>query len=737
MSNEGILPNRNTLPGDVWGGVAAMLVALPSAIAFGVAIFSALGGALAADGALAGILGAIVLGIAAPLFGGRSLIVTAPSAPAAAVLTALAVTLTQQGNATSTILIQLALIGLLAGILQIGFGFSGIGRLIRYIPYPVVSGYLSGVGIIIISGQIPRFLGVPSSAHLLDVLLTPALWHWQSIVIGVLVIAVMYWAPRFIRIIPASILALVAGVAGYVLLGLLGQADWRTTDNPLLVGVISSGNVPMSEIIHEHWMVLRGIGMQEIAQVLAPALTLAALLSIDTLKTGLVVETLTNKHQDPDRELIGQGVGNLLSALVGGISGSGTMGASLVNISSGGSTWLSTWLTGIASLLVLLMLAPLIAWVPIPALAGILMVIGVRMIDRHSLAFFFTPATRLDFVVIFSVIMVSVFVNLVAAAGVGVALAIMLFIREQTRSSVIRSRIEGSEIFSKRTARVSAAEGIDPEGKGVVVFELQGSLFFGTASQLQAALEPEIPHRKFVILSMRRVQSLDVTATHVLEKIKDQLDANNAHLVFCDIPKGLPSGLKMKRFLKATGLVGFTSKAIAFNQLDDALEWVESRQLAEANVPPAMENATFELRAMPMFASCTEEAMAALTAVAELRLVKEGKRIYKAGGEGNALFLIRKGLVKLKAPIRKKGSYHLATCGAGEMIGEMGFLEGGVYLMDATAAVETEVYVLTKEQFDQLSALYPDLAHALLYHMAHALAVRLHASVIEIQALRR
>ena len=126
------------------------------------------------------------------------------------------------------------------------------------------------------------------------------------------------------------------------------------------------------------------------------------------------------------------------------------MGASLVNLSSGGKTRVSGIMVGGFSLLAYLLLAPLIAWVPVAALAGILIVIGYRMIDRHSLAFFFTPATRLDFAVIVSVILVALFVNLIAASGVGVALAILLFIREQTRSSVVRNRIEGREIFNKR-----------------------------------------------------------------------------------------------------------------------------------------------------------------------------------------------------------------------------------------------------------------------------------------------
>jgi len=658
---------RPGLAGDIWGGLAAMLVAMPSAIAFGVAIFSPLTGSLSAEGALAGILGATALGLVAPIFGGSSRLITAPCAPAAAVLSALAVTFTQQEMAPAAILLLLGMIGLLAGLIQIGLGLAGVGRLIKFIPYPVVSGYLSGVGLIIIGSQIPKFLGSPSGAALLDAVKTPGAWMWQSILVGMVTILTMLLAPRLIRAVPAAILALLAGIGTYLLLGVFDPELLKTTHNPLLVGALAGGEGSLTESIGKHVQALRGFGFETVIQVFVPALTLAVLLSIDTLKTCLVIDAMTRSSHDSNRELIGQGLGNLASALIGGIPGAGTMGASLINVSSGGTTKLSGLMTGVFSLTAFLLLTPLIAWVPVAALAAILIVIGFRMIDTHSLAFFFSPSTRFDFFVILSVILVALFGNLIAASGVGVALAILLFIREQTRSSVVRTRIEGSELLTKHARTPEDIERLEKEGSGVVVFELQGSLFFGTANQLQTALEPETGQRKYVILNMRRVQSLDVTATHVLEQIKDRLEEKNAYLVFCDIPKGLPSGLKMKRFLKETGVVRPTNKAFAFRQLDEAIEWLEAQELKELHLAPA-NTGQLDLRAMSLWVGCSKEAVAALEAAVELRPVKAGKRVFKAGAACNELYIIRSGTVRLTVPLRKKDSYHLATCGPGELI---------------------------------------------------------------------
>ncbi|MCF8210549.1 MAG: STAS domain-containing protein, partial [Rhodoferax sp.] len=408
------------------------------------------------------------------------------------------------------------------------------------------------------------------------------------------------------------------------------------------------------------------------------------------------------------------------SAVVGGIPGVGTMGASLINISSGGTTHWSGLVTGVASLLALLLLAPLIAWVPVAALAGILIVTGFRMIDRHSFAFFFTPATRLDFLVILSVIVVALFGNLIAASGVGVALAILLFIREQTRSSIVRSRTDGLDVFARRAHGPNSVMPSEFSGSDAVVFELQGSLFFGTASQLHAALEPETGSRKYVILNMRRVQSLDVTATHVLEQIKDQLEKNNAFLVFCDIPKGLPSGLKMKRFLKETGVVCPTSKAFAFRQLEDALKWVEEREHAVSAVDWAAMPA-LDLGDMPVLSGCAAEAVTALSRAVHRRSVHAGKKLFKLGHGDDCLYLVRSGRIGLDWPLQKKERLPLCLALPGSVVCGPAFYRGGIESCEAVAVDPSEVYVLSRTTFNALVLDFAPLGPVLLDAVARNL----------------
>jgi len=263
------------------------------------------------------------------------------------------------------------------------------------------------------------------------------------------------------------------------------------------------------------------------------------------------------------------------------------------------------------------------------------------------------------------------------------------------------------------------------------VFELQGSLFFGTASQLHAALEPETGSRKYVILNMRRVQSLDVTATHVLEQIKDQLEKNGAYLVFCDIPKDLPSGLKMKRFLKDTGVVRPSNKAFAFRQLEEALQWVEARELPQhpqAGEALAQEVA-LDLSAMPVLAKARADEVAALYARMPLRSVHAGKKLFKAGGNDASLYLLRSGSVQLSLAGHKKVPHELARVGLGGILCSGTFLHGDALALEAVALSDVEVYAISRADFDVLAREHGALATTLLGEASSRLATQLAAAV--------
>ena len=711
-----------------------MLVALPSAIAFGVTIFLPLGGEHAAQGAIAGILGAIALGLVAPVFGGTSRLITAPCAPAAAVLAAVTIELTQKGTAPETTLLLLALIGLACGALQVVFGAIGLGRLMKYMPYPVVSGYLSGVGLIIIVSQVPRFLGAPKGVSFWSSLATPSAWQWQGIVVGIVTVVVVVGAPKVTKAVPAAILGLVAGVLAYFGLATADATLFTLTGNPLIVGPLGGAGGSFVDATLGRWKAAAGVNAEDLRNVIVPAATLAVLLSIDTLKTCVVLDALTRSRHDSNRELVGQGLGNLATSLVGGVPGAGQMGATLVNISSGGRTRLSGFVEGVLAIGAFLALGSLIAWVPIAALAGILIVIGIRMFDRDSLYLLRSRSTLLDFVVIMAVVVVALTVSLIAASAVGIGLAIMLFIREQIGGAVVRRKTYGNQVFSKQMRLQEEMAVLEKRGGETAIFELQGSLFFGTTDQLYTALEPELKARRYIILDMRRVQSVDFTAAHMLERFEDMLAERNGLLIFSALPRNVSSGRDMQQYFDTIGLVKSEHRARVFGELDEALEWVENSVLEEEHLTRTQET-PLELREIDMFKRRKEETLAALEACMEKRSCTAGERIFASGEEGHELFFIRRGAVRVMLALAEKQEHHLATFGRGDFFGEMSFMDRAGRSAIAFALTDTDLFVLSRERFDAFAEDHRKLAADLFEGLARALAVRLRYTNAELRVL--
>jgi SulP family sulfate permease len=722
------------LAGDFWGGLAAMLVALPSAIAFGVAIFAPLGDSYGAAGAIAGILGATAVGLVAPSVGGVRLLITTPSAPAAAVLSALTIELAQKSVPPGTILLMLAMVALLCGVFQVLFGIIGLGRLIKYMPYPVVSGYLSGVGLIIVVSQVPKLLGAPKDAHFWHALASPAQWNGKAIAVGLVTMGVMLTARAVTKAIPAAILGLAAGTLTYFGLALADRSLLVVAGNPLVVGPVGGSLAGFAEAIFGRWRAMTALDFRALQMMIFPALTLAVLLSIDSLKTCVVLDALTRTRHNSNRVLIGQGLGNVAATAIGGVPGSGQMGATLVNISSGGKTRRSGVIEGALALVAFLALGKLIAWVPIAALAGILIVIGLRMFDRNSLHLLKARSTILDFVVIVAVVVVAETISLIAASAVGVGLAILLFLREQIGGSVIRRKTYGNVMFSKQVRLAEEMEILERRGAGTVIFELQGSLFFGTTEQLYSALEPELKARNFVVLDFTRVQLVDVTAAHILEQIEDMMSDRSAWLIFSHLPRSLPTGRDMQEYFDQVGLVRPERHVRIFGELDEALEWIEDRILTEERMERAAETA-LTLREIDIFKGRKEETLAALEKCMERRSYKAGEIIFRYGETSDELLLIRRGAVRILLPL-ETGRHHLATFGRGDFIGEMSFLDGKPRSAEAMAFTDTDLYALSRRRFDQITEEHHMLATNLLEGLARTLALRLRHTNTELRVLQ-
>ncbi|HZF71455.1 SulP family inorganic anion transporter [Sulfuricurvum sp.] len=711
--------------GDFWGGTAAMLVAMPSAIAFGVTIYATMGESYGAYGAIAGILGVAVIGITASLAGGTHRLISAPSAPAAAVLSAFALNYANLDFGPDLIIVMLMVVALLAGIFQVLFGAIGLGRLIKYMPFPVVSGYLSGVGLYIVASQTPKFLGIPQGGHFWKSLQYPALWQWQSITVGLITIGTMLYADRLFRVIPAVIIALCVGVVAYFGIGMIDPALLQP-NNPFVIGALGS-NAGSGDFIHSllvHFQEMVHLSWHDIYLLFFPALTLAALLSIDTLKTCIVLDSMTHSFHNSNRELIAQGSSNILTSLVGGMPGSGMMGATMVNLTSGATTRLSGLIEGITAIIAFALLGSFVAWIPVAALAGILIVVGFRMIDRHSFKLLRTRQTALDFFIIVAVAISALTISLIAAAGVGLLLAILLYIIQQIGASVVYRHQDGTDARSKIVRSKDEEAILREKGDEFSIYELHGSLFFGTANQLYTMLREDLQNKKYIIIDMKRVQTVDLTAAHILLQIKDILHDKEGYLLLCRLPHKLPTGEDVESYFNHVGLLKHLSPIKVFDDLDDAIEWTEDKIIRETIAEDTTET-PLELEEFDLFKGRKADTIEEIRSLVECRSYKKGEIIYNQGEGNGEIFLIRRGLVRIMLPYPERKSVHLSTVGKNNFFGEFSFLEGVPHYTNSIAGADTDVYCIKREAFDLFSEHHKKASFHFMLSLSAVLAERL------------
>ena len=481
--------------GDLTGGLVAGVVALPLALAFGVQ---------SGLGAISGLYGAIAVGIFAAIFGGTATQASGPTGPmtvVSAALVAAAIELTGSLEAAMPIIILTFLFG---GVFQIVFGFLNIASYVKYFPYPVVSGFMSGVGLIIIILQLFPFVGLSSAKSTWLVIQDfPRLFtdfNWQALVLGGLTVLIYYVFPYVTKVIPSALVALiVASIAGYFL-------NW----NVPIIGDIPSG-LPSLQIDG-----IFSIDSGAYSLVAEYALVLAVLGSIDSLLTSVIADNMTKTKHNSNRELIGQGIGNSLAAIFGGIPGAGATKGTVVNINSGGKTRVSGTIHGLFLLTVLLGLGTLAGYIPLCVLAGLLIPIGFKIIDKKGLKHLLA-VPRADAVVLIIVLLITTFGSLIQAVGIGLLLASLLFMK---RASDIGEK--GMEVgtlagFDGEKPWQDEIEFYEKYKDKVYIKHLYGPLFFGFTSHFQNEIKNIPGQVKALIIRMDRVPYIDQSGLYALE----------------------------------------------------------------------------------------------------------------------------------------------------------------------------------------------------------------------------
>ncbi len=597
--------------GDLLGGLTAGIVALPLALAFGLQ---------SGMGATAGLYGAIFISFFAAFFGGTNTQISGPTAPMTAVsMVIVAGILAANEGDLDRALPSILMVFFLTGVFQLILGVLKIGQYIRYIPYPVVSGFMTGIGVIILATQLlpmmgyypkedlayietfkpkaeevilerilsdeaaenilvledfketvrraaeitaeditreSKALGASNASGVLGSLkLFPKALgniNYIDLILGLLTIGIILGFKKITTAIPSTLVALLGVTAGAVLF----LPEYRT------IGEIPSGFPTLQ-------LDLTSIELSSVTPYIFMALSLAVLGAIDSLLTSIVADNMTKTKHRPNQELFGQGIGNMIASLFGGIPGAGATIRTVVNINSGGKTRISGMIAGVLLLFILVSLGPLASKIPAAVLAGILVTVGIGVIDYKGLRHI-KHLPKNEVLVMILVIVLTVFVGLIEAVAIGLILSSILFMK--TISDVVEHRMVAAPMkeFSQEMSWSDEGNFIEKHSHDVFIKHLDGPLFFGFASRFQEMLSA-LPEIRVVVIRMDKVPYVDQSGLYAMEDSVLDLQKRNVKVVFTDL-HGQPKDM-FERFNIYGTLV---EKNCFFEDFQSCSEWLET-----------------------------------------------------------------------------------------------------------------------------------------------------------------
>lgn len=504
--------NFRNLQGDIFGGLTAAIIALPMALAFGVA---------SGAGAAAGLWGAVLVGFFAALFGGTPTLISEPTGPMTVVMTAVIAKLTVTADSPEQGLAMAFTVVMMAGIIQIILGALRLGRYVTLMPYTVVSGFMSGIGFILVILQLGPFLGQASpkggilgTVQNIGTLLQnikpgeTALAVLTVAILVVMPILVQQFVPSNIRkfVPPAQLVALIVGTV-------VALYAFPLMDDIRRIGEIPTG-LPTLQV--------PTFSANQFQSMLIDALVLGMLGCIDALLTSVVADSLTRTQHDSNKELIGQGIGNLMSGLFGGIAGAGATMGTVVNIQTGARTAVSGLTRALILLVVILGAANLTAWIPMAVLAGIALKVGIDIIDWGFLKRAHQVSIKAA-MIMYGVIILTVFVDLIVAVGVGVFVANLLTIE---RLSKVQANDVKTITDADDAIQMSAEEKelIDQTDGRILLFHLSGPMIFGVSKAISRQHNAMADH-DVLIVDLSDVPHLGVTSSLAIENaIQEAID---------------------------------------------------------------------------------------------------------------------------------------------------------------------------------------------------------------------
>lgn len=725
---------------DARAALNTAVVAVPQEINYGLLALAPLLGVLSQNAGERGIQAALAGGVVAMLaallagcrfgqiFGSRPTLSLLLAALAAAMLSGDGIWAPLVGE-SSALLPLLAATVVLTGGLQLLFARIGVARLIKYLPYPVLAGFMNGVALLLLWAAV-RILWADHT-----------LW---SLLVCAVALAVGFRPLRrgWGRLLPGALQAVLAGALVHALgWWLLGTEHVGHTLPPLHAGwpLVAWG---------EAWPVLR---LWSVWQAIFPyALAMAVIGSLESLLAAATLDGMTGERSDSQRELFAAGLANVAAGLCGGLPVAGSLSRSGMLLGGGARSRGAMLLYAGTLLLVLLLCLPVLAWLPKAAIAAILLLVGWQMVNewtRKLLRQVFwrrgevARAAQRDLdrqaLVMLAVTVTAVASDLKNAVLLGVLLAMVLFIQANTRQP-FRRIVDGSQRHSLRWRHARERAWLQQQGRRIVLIEVEGILFFGTGDRLAQEIDrllAESGRLDCLILDLHRVVDIDATGARILQQVAQRLRRQGttlllAHLTPADARQG------KGRFLRALGLEQDFPLANWYADDDAALEAAEDLLLQQAQDLREREE-TLTLAHSDLGAGLAPAEVARLAALMPLHTLAAGEALFRQGEAGDSLYVMCRGTVSIRLPDAEgQPGKRVAAFGPGVVLGEMALLEGKPRSADAVADSASELLELRRADFDRLAEEAPALAQHLLRNLACLLAERLRQTTQDLQQAR-
>ena len=480
--------SKEQLIKDIISGIIVAIIALPLSIALALA---------SGVGPEQGIYTAIVAGFVISFLGGSNVQIAGPTAAFATIVAGIVAENGMDGLVVATIM---------AGIILVVMGFLKFGNLIRFIPYTITTGFTFGIAVTILIGQIKDFLGLTFSTSPVEtmekveaIVDSIGTFNWQALVVGLVALAILIIMPRFTEKIPASLIAIVVTIIMVKCIGM----DVKTIGDLYTI----SNKLPGLTVPH--------VNLTMIKQLFPDALTIAVLAGIESLLSCVVADGMVGTRHKPNMELVAQGAGNLASALFGGIPATGAIARTAANIKNGGRTPIAGMVHSVTLLLILVVLMPYAAWIPMPAIAAILFMVAYNMSGWREFVSLCKSSPKSDILVLVTTFVLTVVFDLVVAIEVGIVMAAMLFLMRMSNVTEVKSWKYLGEDIDEKNDPMALKYKVVP--KNTLVYEIIGPMFFAAADKfLDISFEPGV---KVLIIRMRGVPAMDVTALRSLKKI--------------------------------------------------------------------------------------------------------------------------------------------------------------------------------------------------------------------------